>query len=1137
MSEQDIKLLNEELKQHAQDLEKNEQRFDDLLSSLQDVVWSASMEGEMQYINRAAQTVYGRPIDEFFTNKNIWAEVVIPEDQDRVLQESQLLFEKGEIETKYRIVRPDGDVRWLYDRKRIIYNEEGEPVRIGGIASDITDQKQAEEQINIFSRFVENSKQGFGMATLDGHITYLNPALLEMLGEDSLDAVHGKPLKTYYTQEYLPMLTKEILPLVMREGHWSGTTELISKFGHRFQVAENYFLIPNDQGEPLFLADVITDISEKVHTEEKLQISLEQADHNQRLLMSLSKAAQSVQLAQSPEDVFDIVGKELTNLGYGSMVFRLSAGREYLEIIHSTYAKEIMKAAENLVGLSAIGHRIAFDGDGRFGKLVERGQAEFRAQAGESLREALPVTVRPVAGQVARMLGIEQSIFAPLEISGSLFGFLMVTGRNMTEKDLGPMCAFATQAAIALENARSQMELNISLGEILKRQRHLLALSEAAQDVQLAQSAEQIYRIVGDRWAEIGYYAAILVLSKDKKQLTAPVVVMDSKLLRKVEKVMGFPAADYSFDVCPDGLYQRVLLSKDALFVEPFVDPIFEALPEIQRPMTEQLLSLADIRQGILAPMRVAGESFGILMVAGNSMTEADIPIVTAFANQSSVALENTLNLESLRESEERYRTLFEAESDTIFMVNESTLEIMDANLAAMAMYGYSRQELLSMSAPQLSGEPDKTSQAIQELSQQKSDDASGRGSVGLRYHKRKDGTIFPVEISANRFEFRGMKINISTIRDISHQVKMEADLSRRLAELEALNSIARIINESIDVDEILNRSVDESLRAIGVEAAAIYLLNEQSDGLELVCHRGLSPEFADAASRAEVGEGFFGRVVQSGQPLVMNNLSEYPDALKIFIEKEQIKSAVVVPLQATDHVLGSMGLGAFQEDYFDEEWLDLFSAIGNQIAIGVEKVSLYNETNSLAAELEQRVEQRTQQLRVSEEKFRVLVDNASEAIIATDMNFIVTSWNLAAEKMYGWKADEVIDKPFAKIVKPKYPKESRGELNQHLVDHGMWRGEAIHHRRDGTEIFLNSSVSVIKNEVCDQIGVVAINQDITNRKITENELAKHMEELERFNRLALGREQRVIELKQSVNQLLVELGRQPEFEMSYLEE
>jgi len=127
-----------------------------------------------------------------------------------------------------------------------------------------------------------------------------------------------------------------------------------------------------------------------------------------------------------------------------------------------------------------------------------------------------------------------------------------------------------------------------------------------------------------------------------------------------------------------------------------------------------------------------------------------------------------------LRESEKKYRTLFEAESDTIFLVDEQTAEILDANKAAVQMYGYSKEELRRIKAPDLSAEPARTLKSIYDYGKRKTREEGATAHVPLRYHRKKDGTIFPVEITASHFEFDGRRINISAIRDITERKKIE---------------------------------------------------------------------------------------------------------------------------------------------------------------------------------------------------------------------------------------------------------------------------------------------------------------------------------------------------------------------------
>jgi PAS domain S-box-containing protein len=133
---------------------------------------------------------------------------------------------------------------------------------------------------------------------------------------------------------------------------------------------------------------------------------------------------------------------------------------------------------------------------------------------------------------------------------------------------------------------------------------------------------------------------------------------------------------------------------------------------------------------------------------------------------------------ERLRESEERYRVLFNAESDAIVVIDAETLENIDANDSAVEMYGYSRAELLLLRSTELSAEPEETRYCI----------ATGEGNVRipLRYHRKMDGTVFPVEITARFFEFGGRRVLLAAMRDLSEiqKLQLERDKSQRLESL-----------------------------------------------------------------------------------------------------------------------------------------------------------------------------------------------------------------------------------------------------------------------------------------------------------------------------------------------------------------
>ena len=124
---------------------------------------------------------------------------------------------------------------------------------------------------------------------------------------------------------------------------------------------------------------------------------------------------------------------------------------------------------------------------------------------------------------------------------------------------------------------------------------------------------------------------------------------------------------------------------------------------------------------------------------------------------------------EQLRESEEKYRQLFENERDAIMIFDVETRLFEDVNRWVLDLYGYKKSEFLKLKVEEISAEPKKTRKRIREL-----EDGTGLNVVPLRYHKKKDGTVFPVEITNGIFEIMGRKKIIGAVRDITDRVQAE---------------------------------------------------------------------------------------------------------------------------------------------------------------------------------------------------------------------------------------------------------------------------------------------------------------------------------------------------------------------------
>lgn len=126
-------------------LQRQEAEFRQLHQSLSSVLWLARADSaQFLYVSPAFEAVYGRPVDELTRSREAWLDCVVDEDRSLAAQTLQALRSAGQAEAQYRIRRPDGAVRWVHDRKRVISNEEGRPTLVGGIVEDITAQKELE---------------------------------------------------------------------------------------------------------------------------------------------------------------------------------------------------------------------------------------------------------------------------------------------------------------------------------------------------------------------------------------------------------------------------------------------------------------------------------------------------------------------------------------------------------------------------------------------------------------------------------------------------------------------------------------------------------------------------------------------------------------------------------------------------------------------------------------------------------------------------------------------------------------------------------------------------------------------------------------------------------------------------------
>jgi len=132
-------------------LQQSKQEFQTLLNSITDYVWSANVHnGEVtyRYYSPVVERITGYPADHFMKGVEHWLDLIHPEDRPtaRAKMENEMAGEL--VEHEYRIIRSDGEIRWLYGTTSPTVDETGRVIRLDGVVSDITERKKLEEQLS-----------------------------------------------------------------------------------------------------------------------------------------------------------------------------------------------------------------------------------------------------------------------------------------------------------------------------------------------------------------------------------------------------------------------------------------------------------------------------------------------------------------------------------------------------------------------------------------------------------------------------------------------------------------------------------------------------------------------------------------------------------------------------------------------------------------------------------------------------------------------------------------------------------------------------------------------------------------------------------------------------------------------------
>jgi len=266
----------EEKHETQEQLKASEAHMRTLLDNIPDPIWFKSPEGAYLGFNKAVSTLFNRKESDVIGKT---AGDYIDGDLEKTIREyeSMVLTSTHAVRRDLWMYIPERNQKRLMDTIKVaVRNENNEPTGILSIARDITEQQQLIDELEKFKRFAEYASEGFSIMTLKAETLYMNRSLQKMLLSNQ--SIEHNDFLSYFPEDLHAYWHEQILPSLLLKGYWQGELACLRTDGSRFPTKETFFIIRDDKGQPIYIGEVMSDISEQKQVEASLQLAKEAAE-------------------------------------------------------------------------------------------------------------------------------------------------------------------------------------------------------------------------------------------------------------------------------------------------------------------------------------------------------------------------------------------------------------------------------------------------------------------------------------------------------------------------------------------------------------------------------------------------------------------------------------------------------------------------------------------------------------------------------------------------------------------------------------------------------------------------------------------------------------------------------------------
>nr|WP_254449346.1 PAS domain S-box protein [Anabaena sp. UHCC 0253] len=266
-------------KQTQSDLQESEEKFRELAENLQQVFWITDLEqSQMLYISPAYEEIWGRTCKSLYENPKSFIDAIYADDRQKFLTAMQ--NKKQGFDVEYRIIRPDGSMRWIRDQAFPLKYKTGEVYRVVGIAEDITNSKETtvalEQSQNFLRQVIDTNPNLIFVKDWEGRYVLVNQALADIYGT-TVENFIGKTDADFNPNlnevAYFKLINQQVMTTL--QPYTIPERMIISATGETryFQIIKSPLIAAD--GKAYQLLGVSTDITERKRAEQEIQKALE----------------------------------------------------------------------------------------------------------------------------------------------------------------------------------------------------------------------------------------------------------------------------------------------------------------------------------------------------------------------------------------------------------------------------------------------------------------------------------------------------------------------------------------------------------------------------------------------------------------------------------------------------------------------------------------------------------------------------------------------------------------------------------------------------------------------------------------------------------------------------------------------